>query len=267
MEIDTEIIYDLLAIDDFQGLESTIDSVLKTSVQSKEDWDELVTFLKTACLETYQKHWLKTHHIILSIFGMPELLGVDCTLFDELRIINKPNSIEQASNSFFETLVEIARTQFKNGGSTLFFDFALISSTRSAIIAADLIQARYRETIHVLNEIDEMLPSLTKEWVDVSRLWRTSNGFRMLGARDMAILIHVKEYKEIRNLLVRELKVDSERVAEESSRLREEGSSNYLQLSKTLDEFVTGLIASRGIRGAFEPHYKTWIDHEGLDDF
>jgi hypothetical protein len=267
MEIDTEFIYELLATDDSQRLESTIDILLKTTVHSKEDWVELVTILQTACLETYKKHWLKTHHFILSTLGMPELLGVDCSIFDELRSIAKPNNIENASNIFFDVLVEIARTQFENGGSTLFFDVPLISSTRSAIIASDLIQARYRETIFVLNEIDEILPSLTKEWVNVSRLWRTGNGFRMLRARNMGILIHVKEYREIRNLLVKEMKVDSKKIAEESIRLRDEGGSTYLQLSKTLDEFVTGLIASRGIRGAFEPHYKTWIDHEGLDDF
>jgi transcription initiation factor TFIIIB Brf1 subunit/transcription initiation factor TFIIB len=153
------------------------------------------------------------------------------------------------------------------GGSTLFFDVTQIASTRSAIIAAELIQARYRETIHVLNEIDELLPTLTKEWVNVSRLWRTGNGYRMLRARELAVLIHVKEYNEIRNHLVKELNVPPDKVAEESNRLTEEGKSDYLQISITLDEFLTGLIASRGIRGEFEPHYKTWIDHEGLDEF
>jgi hypothetical protein len=89
----------------------------------------------------------------------------------------------------------------------------------------------------------------------------------MLRARDMGILIHVKEYQEIRDLLAREMKVSAGKIAEESNRLREEGMSDFLQLSTTLDDFVTGLIASRGVRGTFEPHYKTWINHEGLDEF
>jgi hypothetical protein len=267
MEIDSEKIYELLATDHSKGLVSVIANVLKADVQSKKDWDDLVTILQVGCQETYQKHWLKTHHILLSIFGMPELRGVDCSLFSELRSLETPKTIEHASDNLFDILVNIAGAQFKDGGSTLFFDVSKISSTRSAILAADLIQARYRETIHVLNEIDEILPSLTKEWVNVSRLWRTGNGFRMLRARDMGILIHVKEYNEIRKLLAREMKVNPGKIAEESSRLRKEGKSDYLQLSSTLDEFVTGLIASRGIRGAFEPHFKTWIDHEGLDEF
>lgn len=267
MEIDSNIIYELFATDNSEGLVSIIANVLQAEVQSEKDWDDLITILQKGCQETYQKHWLKAHHIILSIFGMPELLGVDCTLYSELRSLPTPKSVEQVSNNLFDVLVEIAKTQFMNGGSTLFFDVPLIASTRSAIITAELIQARYRETIHVLNEIDEILPTLTKDWVDVSRLWKTGNGYRMLRARDMGVLIHVKEYREIRNLLVKELNVSSHEIAEESRKLVEEGRSDYLQISKTLDEFVTGLVASRGVRGEFEPHYKTWIDHEGLDDF
>lgn len=267
MENKTDIIYELLANDNVEGLVTIITKMMKNDVQSKKDWDDLVTILQVACQETYQKHWLKTHHIILSIFGMPELLGVDCSLFSELRSIDTPHDLEHASDNFFDVLVETAGTQFKSGGSTLFFDVTKISSTRSAILTSDLIQARYRETIIVLNEIDQMLPSLTKEWVNVSRLWRTGNGFRMLRARNLGILIHVKEYKEIRNLLAREMKVSPDKIVEECSRLTGEGKSDYLQLSSTLDEFVTGLVASRGVRGTFEPHYKTWIDHEGLDEF
>ena len=267
MEIDTDTIYELLAADNSEGLVSILGNFLKAEVESRKDWDDLVTILQVGCQETYQKHWLKTHHIILSIFDMPELLGVDCTLFRELRLLETPKTMEQVSNSLFEKLTEIAKNQFMEGGSTLFFDVTQIASTRSAIIAAELIQARYRETIHVLNEIDEMLPTLTKEWVNVSRLWRTGNGYRMLRARELGVLIHVKEYMEIRNLLVKELNVPPGKVAEESKRLTEEGKSDYLRISITLDEFVTGLIASRGIRGEFEPHYKTWIDHEGLDEF
>ena len=267
MEIDTDTIYELLATDSSEGLVTIVGDVMKGEVQSKKDWDDLVTILQVGCKETYQKHWLKTHHIILSIFGMPELLGVDCTIFRELRALETPRTIDKVSNSLFEKLTEIAKNQFREGGSTLFFDVTKISSTRSAIIVEELIQARYRETIHVLNEIDEMLPTLTKEWVNVSRLWRTGNGYRMLRARELGVLIHVKEYMEIRDLLVGELNVLPDMVAEVSSRLIEEDKSDYLRISITLDEFVTGLIASRGIRGEFEPHYKTWIDHEGLDEF
>ena len=266
MEIDTEAIYGLLATDGSEGLVTIITNVLKADIKSREDWENLVTVLQVACQETYQKHWLKIHHVILSIFGMPELLGVDCSIFSELKSLEIPRTMDDASNSLFAVLSEITRNQLSNGGSTLFFDIDNISSTRSAILVSDLIQARYRESIHVLNEIDETIPSLTKEWVDVSRLWRTGNGFRLLRTRTQGIHLHVKEYQEVRNLLARELNVDPKDVNEVSNRLREEGKSDYLQLSKTLDEFVSGLIASQGIRGSFDPYY-SWIDHEGLDEF
>jgi hypothetical protein len=77
-------------------------------------------------------------------------------------------------------------------------------------------------------------------------------------------LIHIKEYKEIRKLLLDEMKINSVNLAEVSGNF---GDAEYLLLSETLDKFVTGLIASRGIRGTYEPHFKTWIDHEGLDEF
>ncbi len=266
MEIKKEVIDTLLIMDDSKGLVSLIDESLNNDVKSREDWENLVTTLQIACREVYQKHWLKTHHIILSIFGMSELAGVDCTVFDELRSIETPKNINHASRLLFDGLIERISTQLKNGGSTLFLDIAAISSTRSAIIASDLIQARYRETILVLGEIDEKLPTLTKEWVDVSRLWRTGNGFRLLKARELGIHIHIKEYKEIRDLLAREMKVDVIKLSEERMKLIKKGS-RYLQFSESLSEFVDGLIASRGIRGSFDPYYKTWIDHEGLDEF
>jgi hypothetical protein len=267
MEIDTDTIYEMLATDEIKKLVSFVESILKTDVQSKKDWDDLITILQVACQETFQTHWLKTHHTILSVFGMPELLGVDCNLFTELRSLQAPKNIEEISDRLFEVLIEKARNQFLNGGSTLFFDVNLISSTRSAIIAAELIEARYRETIHVLNAIDETLPTLTKDWVNVSSLWRTGNGYRLLKVRNVEMLLHIKEYKEIRNLLVKELDVGPDMISEESSRLRKENKSSFLQFSSTLYDFVTGLIASRGVRGEYEPHYKIWIHHEGLDDF
>jgi hypothetical protein len=116
----------------------------------------------------------------------------------------------------------------------------------------------------ILDEIDSIIPTLNKDWVDVSRLWRTGNGFRLMKATELGVVIHIKEYEGIRNLLLKELELDSGELSSESRRFK---NIEYLQLSESLDDFVTGLIASRGIRGTYEPHFKTWIDHEGLDEF
>ncbi len=264
MEIDTDLILELLADDNSRRLHTEINNVIRNDVQSNNDWKEFVNILRVACSKTYQKHWLKTHQIMFSVFKIPELLGVDCDFFSELRAIPQPNSILHASNSLSDVLIEIAKIQLKTGGSTLFFKIDSISSTKSAVITSDLIEARFRETVLVLNEIDRIIPTLTKEWVDVSRLWRTGNGFRLMKATDLGVVIHVKEYQEIRKLLLGEMKIDSVNLSEVSRNI---GEAEYLLLSETLDKFVTGLIASRGIRGTYEPHFKTWIDHEGLDEF
>ncbi|MHA3963874.1 MAG: hypothetical protein AM325_010055 [Candidatus Thorarchaeota archaeon SMTZ1-45] len=266
MENNREAIYDLLVVDDHKGLAAFINKLLKKDVKSGEDWLELVSILQRGCQDNFQKHWLKIQYTVLSVSKIPELVGVDCNLFEELQAIEIPNDLGHLSNLLFGRLIEVVKKQLKNGGSTLFFNVKGISSTRSSIITSELIQARYRETILVLKEIEERIPSLTKEWVDVSRLWKTGNGYRILKARDLGIHIHVKDYKEIRNLLLKEMKADPDKLPEESMKLIEK-DSRYLQFSKTLDEFVSGLIASRGIRGSFDPYYRSWINHEGLDEF
>lgn len=264
MDIDTELILELLADDNTPTLSLVLDNILKNQIESEKDWKELVNILRIAFSKTYQKHWLKLHQILFSVFDISELLGVDCDIFEELRAIPQPVNIKQVSNSLFEVLVEIAKSQLKSGGSTLFFNIGKISSTRTAIITSDLIEARYRETVLVLNEIDNIVPTLTKEWVNVSRLWRTGNGFRLMKATELGVVIHIKEYHDIRDLLLKELDIDSDKMA---TAIRHYPETEYLQLSEALDQFVTGLVASRGIRGEYEPHFKTWIDHEGLDEF
>jgi hypothetical protein len=267
MGINTESIYNLLASGNHIGLSSIIEEALKGNSQPEKDWDEIISVLQKGCREIYQKHWLKTHHIVLSIFGLPELRGVDCSIFKELHAIKQPEDMVQASDNFFSILIGTTKKQLQSGGSTLFFNVDEISSTRSAIIVSDLVQARFREAVFVLEEIDKLLPNLTKEWVNVSRLWRTGYGYRILKSRSLSTIIHIKEYARIRKLLLNELDIDSNRIGAVGNKLREKSNSTYLNLSKTLDDFVAGLIASHGIRGTFEPHYRDWIDHEGLDDF
>ena len=247
---------------DLSAVRGEIDVLAKDS-----DWTQIANLLRISMESLYQKHWLKTNHVLLSLFMLPELLGIDCNIFSEISSMQQPRSVMQVYDSLFELLVRIAENQIKNGGSTLFFNVERMSSTRSAIIIPDLIEARYRETLFVLQEIDNILPKLTKEWVDVSRLWRTSNGFRLLKVRNIGTLIHINEYKELRNRLIKELNCDPTGIEQECDRLQAEDTPKYLQLSQTLEDFMTGLIASLGIRGKFDQYYKTWIDHEGLDEF
>jgi len=262
MDDPAEQLKEALINNNLKAVRGEIDVLSKDS-----DWIQIANLLRISMESLYQKHWLKTNHVLLSIFMLPELLGIDSNIFREISSIQQSTSVAQASEFLFELLIGITENQIKNGGSTLFFNVDRISSTRSAVIIPDLIKARYRETLFVLQEIDNMLPKLTKEWVDVSRLWRTSNGFRLLKARNIGTHIHINEYKELRDRLVRELNCDPATIKKECDGLRIEDNSKYLMLSQTLEEFMTGLIASLGIRGKFDQYYKTWIDHEGLDEF
>ncbi len=257
-----EEIKDYFVQDNIRGAQTLIDELIRDN-----EWKEIVTLLKTVTRSLYQKHLLKTQQMILTIFDLSELLGVDCDIFSELDSIPKPNSIKQATDHLYENLIQIAKSQFRNGGSTLFFNVDRLSQTRSIIIVPDLIEARYRETIFIIDEYDELLPKLTKEYVDASRLWRTGYGLRLLKARNQGLLIHVKDYKEIRNRLAKELNLDLERITEEKARYIQEGYSKYLQLSHELDVFILSYIVSLGVIGKFDPKYKSMIDPNESDDY
>ncbi len=255
-----EEIKDYLVQDNIQGVQSLIDELIKDN-----DWKEIVSLLKTVTNSLYKKHLLKTHQMILTIFNLSELLGIDCDIFEEMNSIPRPDNIEQASDLLFDNFVQIARSQFSSGGSTLFFNVEKLSTTRSVIIIPELIEARYRETIFILAEYDEMLPTLTKDWIEASRLWRCGYGLRLLKARNQGLMIHVKDYKEIRNRLVQELRLDLEQITVERNRLINEGKSKYLQLSHSLDVFVLSYIVSLGVIGKFDPKFKSLIDPEDSD--
>jgi hypothetical protein len=231
------------------------------------DWKEIVKLLKTVTKSLYKKHLLKIHHMVLSIFNLAELQGVDCDLFSELASIPNPRDTSHASDLLFDNLMVLAKAQFQTGGSTLFFNVEEMKSTRSVVIIPDLVEARYREIILVLAEIDELLPSLTKEYIDTTRLWRTGYGLRSLKARNQGLLIHVNDYAEIRDLIVKELGIDPDRIKNERDRLLREGITDYLQISHELDVFVLSYILSLGVRGKFDPYYKSLINHEDLDEF
>jgi len=257
-----EEIKDYLVQDNISAIQTLIDELIKDN-----DWKEIVALLKTVTSSLYKKHLLKTHHMILAIFNLSELTGVDCNIFDEMNSIPKPDSIAHASDLLFDNLIQIARTQLSSGGSTLFFDVDKLSKTRSVIIIPDLIEARYRETIFILSEYDEMLPTLTTDWIEVSRLWRCGYGLRLLKARNQGLMIHVMDYKEIRDRLAQELGVDLAKIKEEKNRFISEGKSEYLQLSHSLDVFVLSYIISLGVIGKFDSKYKSLIDPEDSDEF
>ena len=257
-----EEIKDYLVQDNIRGVQTLIDELITDS-----DWKDIVSLLKIVTRSLYQKHLLKTQQMVLNIFDLPELLGIDCDIFSELNSIPEPESLKQATDYLYENLIQIAKNQFNTGGSTLFFNVDRLSKTKSIIIVPDLIEARYRETIFIIDEFDELLPKLPKEWVDASRLWCTGYGLRLLKARNQGLYIHVKDYKDIRNRLANELNLDLEKIAEEKNRFIQEGHSKYLQLSHELDVFVLNYIKSLGVIGKFDPKYKSMINPNESDDY
>lgn len=257
-----EEIKDYLVQDNIHGVRILIGEFIKDN-----EWKEVVSLLKTVTTSLYKKHLLKTQQMVFTIFNVSELVGVDCDIFEEMKSIPEPESISQASDLLFDNLIQIAQAQFSSGGSTLFFDIDKLSKTRSVMIIPDLIEARYRETIFILSEYDDMLPTLTKEWIDASRLWRSGYGLRLLKARNQGLMIHVKDYKEIRDRLTKEMELDLKKITAERNRFITEGKSTYLQLSQSLDVFVLGYIVSLGVMGKFDPKYKSEIDPEDSEDF
>ena len=262
MEEIAERLKDYFVQDDVKKSQELIRSLTVTF-----EWKEIVGLLKNVTSSLYQGHFLKKHHMILSIFDLFELAGIDCDIFSEMKAIRQPSSFDEACSLLFENFIQIAKAQFQSGGSTLFFNVEKLKTTRSAVIVSDLLEARYRETIFILAEIDELLPTLHNEWINASRLWRIGYGMKILRARKQGLLIHINEYKKIRNRILNELEINPETIIKQRNQLIQKHNHDYLQISKELDMFVTGYISSLGIRGQFEPPFKSLIDHEGLDEF
>ncbi|TFH06738.1 MAG: hypothetical protein E4H14_10110 [Candidatus Thorarchaeota archaeon] len=209
----SEEIKDYLVQDNIHGVRILIGQLIKDN-----EWKDIVNLLKTVTTSLYKKHLLKIQQMVLTIFNLSELVGIDCDIFEEMKSIPEPENIDHATDLLFDNLIQIAHTQFISGGSTLFFDIDKLSKTRSVIIIPDLIEARYRETIFIISEYDEMLPRLTKNWIEASRLWRCGYGLRLLKARNQGLMIHVKDYKEIRNRLAKELGLDLKKITQERNR-------------------------------------------------
>jgi hypothetical protein len=49
--------------------------------------------------------------------------------------------------------------------------------------------------------------------------------------------------------------------------LRAAETPDYLKMSDDLDGFISFLVISYGVRGEFDPAYKSSIDYGGLDTF
>jgi len=262
MEEILEQLKDYFAQDDVTSAQELIDSLI-----SDYKWKDIVGLLKTASKSLYREHLLKTKHMVLSIFNLSELIGVDCDIFNEIESIQRASNLREASDFIFENLIQIAKAQLNFGGSTLFFSVEKLQATRSVILIPDLIKARYRETILILAELDEQSSKFPNEWINAARLWRIGYGLRILKARNQGLLIHIKDYKEIRKQILNNLGLKTENINEEKSQLIRDNKGKYLQLSETLDAFILGYISSLGIRGKYEPYYKTMINHEDLDEF
>lgn len=262
MEIQSKITK-ILAEDDTARLRTYASKML---IDSKMDWIEFIAFLRQASRKVHSKYWLKRSHTVLMIFDAVDLLGIDDNIFDILQSIEGSDDWRTTSELAREALMKTARSQLQSGGSTLFFNIDRMSKTESVTLIPDLVQARHRETLFIISDYEDVLSNLDREWVDVTRLWRTTNGFRALRSRNYGTAIHVREYQEIRNMILEEIGVHLDDVNSERKKLEEE-QTRYLNLSNELNNFISALVSSYGIRGNYDPVYKSSFDYMGVDDF
>jgi hypothetical protein len=196
---------EFFAEEDVPAIRSKIGASLTSP---RREWLSTINALEMASMQILGRYWLKRLSMLLSVFGASELLGTDLDIFDVLRSYEAMEGFEHLSDYIYERTRSAAQDQLAMGGSTLFFSIQTLSSTRAATIIPELVQARYRETAFVLEEIDTALHTLNKDWIDVSRLWRTTNGFRLLRSMNHGFSIHVGAYRSISETLLDELGVN-----------------------------------------------------------
>jgi hypothetical protein len=255
-------IAELLASRDFRGIHDEIDNQL-----SIDDWDYIVDTLQLASEQIHHRNWLRSSKAMLALLDMSEFFGLDADIFELMKSLGHVANLNQAASVLYPNVLGLVTSQLKNGGSTLFFNAKAIAESMSAGLLTELMDARYRETLLVIEEIDGFLEISEKDWFDGSNLWRTSNGFRVLKAANMSVHISRRDYTPIRELLLRELDTDPKSVNQVCEELRSKDQGKYLILSDRLNEIIKIGIDSRGVRGQYEAVLQPRIDLEGLDDF
>ncbi|NHJ13874.1 MAG: hypothetical protein EAX95_09355 [Candidatus Thorarchaeota archaeon] len=262
MSLPSETIVRSLASRNFADLQSEVDRFL-----AMHDWHDSVSFLQSATNQLFHRNWLRASEAILCLLDMPELFGLDIDIFAQMRTLNQVTALKQASSELYPAFLEMAINQLKSGGSTLFFNAKEISKSRSAGLLTALADARHRESLFIIEEIDGILETSKKEWLDASRLWRTGNGYRMLRAAKAGLHISLHDYLSIRELLLRELKIEPESLKQVCKDLRSGGQGKYLLLSDRMIEIIKVAIDSRGVRGKYEAQLQPRIELQGLDEF
>ncbi|MFX1370104.1 MAG: hypothetical protein ACFFAY_16055, partial [Promethearchaeota archaeon] len=152
-----------------------------------DEWGTIVDLLQLATAHLYHRNWLRSGKVMLSLIDMPELFGLDSDIFKLMKSLNHISNLNHASAALYPHFLDLVATQLKNGGSTLFFNANAIAESKSAGILTELMNARYRETLLVIEEIDGFLTRSEKDWFDGSALWRTGNGYRVLKAANMSV--------------------------------------------------------------------------------
>jgi len=114
-------------------------------------------------------------NLLLDAFGMPELACYDGRIRDIVKILPTRGSYEEGVQKLYSEMVKLLEAQLKRGGSTLYFDLEILSTTPGSVLLPSVLSRR-KEEMQALVLLDR------SGTVDLFPLWLTSYGHQILTA-------------------------------------------------------------------------------------
>ena len=133
-------------------------------------------------------------NILLDGLGMPELACYDGRVRDIVKLLPSSGSYKTGVQQFYSQMVELLEAQLARGGSTLYFDLDILSTTPGSVLLPSVL--KQRET-----EMQELVLYEKSGRVDLFPLWLTSYGYQILSALNFKRYVSNSKLTEIEKAL------------------------------------------------------------------
>ena len=132
--------------------------------------------------------------ILLDAFGMPELACYDGRVRDFVKFLPTHRDYDKGIQEIYSKMVKLLEGQLERGGSTLYFDLDILSTTPGSVLLPSVLSRRDAE----MNEVTLFDRSGN---VDLFPLWLTSYGHKILTALGIKRYVPKSRLSEINTAL------------------------------------------------------------------
>lgn len=132
--------------------------------------------------------------VLLEALAMPELACYDGPLYDIALLLPSTGSYENGQRKLYTKMVNLLDTQLTRGGSTLYFNLDLLSTTPGSVLLPTVLSRRDEE-------MKDVVLFDRSGNVDLLPLWLTSYGNKILSALEVKRYVPMSIFSEINKAL------------------------------------------------------------------